>query len=126
VAKLQQKAVNDGMVRVRVRPGNRLRVGREEFAEAGQWIELVAHDLEIESVRNAVETQEQIDAGVQLSATEEKKRSESRAMFEELRQGAIQHNQAYARANAAGEKHMARELDTRALEREQTLKQAEK
>lgn len=84
----KDKASTSTKLRVRVRPGAQLAIGKGKLAGEGEWIEFDPHDLEIPSLAACVETQAQIDA-------EEAKRKapvvEAPNLFDSLRTSARAH-----------------------------------
>lgn len=99
-----------GTVRVRVRPGARLKLAVDRFAVAGDWIDLHAADLAIASIRAQVETETDIamrDAAPAVAAPDPR----SAEMFNRLRSSA----RAQAETTVENRTAVARELATATL-----------
>ena len=78
-------------VRVCVKAGAKILIGRDKptpamkFAMGGEWVDLPAADLKIPSVRQAVETQAEIDACKRTSPSPDVAGEDGRNLFKHFR-----------------------------------------
>jgi hypothetical protein len=94
-------------VRVRVRPGASIKLAKDKTAVGGDWIELSPADLEFKSLRQAVETEEEI-AGAKAGEKKVAVHGEqSSREFETMRTAARAHNKAFSDARQNAERREA-------------------
>lgn len=110
-AQASEPPAPEGMVRVRVKAGARLRLGRKDapLAEPGQWINLPLEDFEMEHIRAHVETREEIDHKPE-PAEEAVRHEQAVSMFERMRDSARAHIKDEGKAKEARDSHLARHL----------------
>jgi hypothetical protein len=111
--------VPEGMVRVRVRKGGRIRLedhrpdagpAQQRIAVGGEWILLAIADMGIDTIRAQVETTEDIERGEVEDDVDAQRSEATMRQFEAMKMTARTQNEAFAAARAADERGLAKEL----------------